>query len=248
MVDTVIVNGRVVSGNGTRETGIAIKDGIIVALAEPEALPPAKRTVDAHGQHVLPGIVDPECHVGSHRPLKDSLDSETRAAAAGGVTTWGIMQSSSKLRKEYIDEPRPEDVVPYSEVMSEFIGVLESNAFIDCFLTGFITTDAQALDIPRVAQEYGRDLVQVLPPHDAGGEHLQRVARTGTGRASGLRRRYRVTWAWRRPPSLGLPASFAFIPRTTRSSDSSKNVSSEPDAPTWRPGTNGLRISARRVT
>ena len=155
MVDTVIVNGRVVSGNGTRETGIAVKDGIIVALAEPEALPPAKRTIDAHGQHVLPGIVDPECHVGSHRPLKDSLDSETRAAAAGGVTTWGIMQSSSKLRKEYNDEPRPEDVVPYSEVMSEFIGVLESNAFIDCFLTGFITTDAQALDIPRVAREFG---------------------------------------------------------------------------------------------
>ena len=89
MVDTVIVNGRVVSGNGTRETGIAVKDGIIVALAQPEALPPARRTIDAHGQHVLPGIVDPECHVGSHRPLQDSLDSETRAAAAGGVTTWG---------------------------------------------------------------------------------------------------------------------------------------------------------------
>ena len=39
--------------------------------------------------------------------------------------------------------------------MPEFIDQVESCSFVDIFLTGFITTDEQALDIPRVAREFG---------------------------------------------------------------------------------------------
>lgn len=154
-MDTVIKNGTIVTSDAVRKCTIGIKDGKIAALALDETILSAARTIDVSGQYVLPGIVDPECHLGTQRPLKDSLSSETRAAAAGGITTWGIMQASPKLRKKYIDTPEPADVVPFSRVMPEFIEQVEANSFIDIFLTGFITTDEQALDITRVAREFG---------------------------------------------------------------------------------------------
>lgn len=154
-LDLVFKGGQVVTREGIRTLAIGVKNGKIAALAPDEGLLTAPRIIDTTGKFVLPGIVDPECHMGTMRPLKDTLKSESRAAATGGVTTWGIMQASPKLRKTYIDEPEPKDVVPFSQVMPEFIEIAESTSFIDCFLTGFITTDEQALDIPRVADEFG---------------------------------------------------------------------------------------------
>jgi dihydropyrimidinase len=154
-LDLIIKGGKVVTGAGIQSMSIGIKDGKIAALAPAETLTEAQQTIDADGKYVLPGLVDPENHLGTHRPLKKSLDSETRAAAAGGVTTWGMMQASPKLRRDYIHEPEPKDVVPFSEVMPEFIEVADSHSFVDIFLTGFITTDEQALDIPKVAHEFG---------------------------------------------------------------------------------------------
>lgn len=151
----VIKGGKVVSKDGIHNLTIGIKDGKITILAPDDELLSAQVVIDAGGKHVLPGLVDPECHLGSLRPLKDSLGSETRGAAAFGVTTWGIMQASPKLRKTYIDEPEPKDVVPFSQVMPEFIEQVETYSNVDIFLTGFITTDEQALDIPKVAKEFG---------------------------------------------------------------------------------------------
>jgi len=154
-MDLVIQHGQVVTSSGVKKVAIGIKDGRIAALTSgPESLE-ARQTIDAEGKYVLPGMVDPENHLGTHRPLKDSFNSETRAAAAGGVTTWGMMQASPKLRKEYIHQPEAKDVVPFSQVMPEFIEIVESHSFVDIFLTGFITTDEQALDIPKVAREFG---------------------------------------------------------------------------------------------
>lgn len=40
-------------------------------------------------------------------------------------------------------------------MLPEFIELVESYSLVDMFLTGFITTDEQALDIPRVGREFG---------------------------------------------------------------------------------------------
>lgn len=154
-MDVVIKGGTVVTSDRTVKSDIAIKGGKIAALVPAGSFLPAARTIDVSGKYILPGIVDPECHLGTQRPLKESLVSETRAAAAGGVTTWGLMQASAKLRRNYIDTPTPADVVRFSEVMPEFIEQVEANSLVDIFLTGFITTDEQAMDIPRVAEQFG---------------------------------------------------------------------------------------------
>lgn len=87
-VDLVIRGGRIVSSAGVVAGGLAIRDGIIVAIAADGALPDADDVIDATGCHVLPGIIDP--HVHFREPgyeYKEDWDSGTAAAACGGVTT-----------------------------------------------------------------------------------------------------------------------------------------------------------------
>src|SRR5262249_59155082 len=88
--DIVFKNGLVVTPGGTIEGGAAIVDGKIAAVGTNDFLPAADREIDLAGRYLLPGAIDPECHLGSHRALADDFQSETRAAAATGVTTWGM--------------------------------------------------------------------------------------------------------------------------------------------------------------
>src|SRR5438309_10106550 len=88
--DMVFKNGLIVTPAGTIEGGVAILGGKIAAVGGDAFLPAAKREIDLAGNYLLPGVIDPECHLGSHRALADDFYSETRAAAAAGVTTWGM--------------------------------------------------------------------------------------------------------------------------------------------------------------
>ena len=89
-VDLKLVGGRVVTGGGVLKAGVAVDGGTIVAVAPDDLLPPARRTIDVRGNHILPGIVDSEAHPGCYVPFEDDLSTESRAAACAGVTTWGI--------------------------------------------------------------------------------------------------------------------------------------------------------------
>src|SRR5437870_13895521 len=101
-MDLVIQHGQVVTSSGVKKVAIGIKDGRIAALTSgPESLE-ARQTIDAEGKYVLPGMVDPENRLGTHRPLKDSFNSEMRASAPGTVTTYRTMQATPKVMKEHI--------------------------------------------------------------------------------------------------------------------------------------------------
>lgn len=64
---------------------VRITGGIIAdVLSEPSGAP-ADRRIDAGAAYVLPGVIDP--HVHSLSDPSEGLESATRAAAAGGVTT-----------------------------------------------------------------------------------------------------------------------------------------------------------------
>jgi len=86
VVDTVIEGGRIVSGDRSFEGAVAIDEGTIVGLGDPRHLPDARRTIDATGRLVMPGIVDPHVHIDDHVSI-DSYETATKAAALGGVTT-----------------------------------------------------------------------------------------------------------------------------------------------------------------
>lgn len=94
---TIITGGHVVNEGRVADVNIIIENGKIVEIT-PNALPtlpPAAELIDATGCYVLPGIIDD--HVHFREPgltQKGDIDTESQAAAAGGVTTYFDMPNT----------------------------------------------------------------------------------------------------------------------------------------------------------
>lgn len=85
--DLVLANARVVTHDADFLGGVAIRAGTIVAVGGDDSLPAATRRIDLEGRVLMPGLVDPHCHLGVNYPYDEDMRSETAAAARGGVTT-----------------------------------------------------------------------------------------------------------------------------------------------------------------
>ena len=137
-VDVVIQNGKVVSPTGITETGIAVKDGKIVALAPAEYLPEAVRTIDAKGKYVIPGLVDAHAHVDTGFMAKretydQCFENETKAAAVGGVTTIGTM-------------PIVESIL---ESFDTWVKAWEKNSFADSVFHFYTSSEKHLEELPK---------------------------------------------------------------------------------------------------
>ncbi len=86
--DTVIINGDVVTERGIEAVEVALKNGQITALLARGTPFESTETIDAAGQYVIPGAIDIHFHCRAPAyPERGDFATETRAAAAGGVTT-----------------------------------------------------------------------------------------------------------------------------------------------------------------
>ena len=87
--DRVIRNGHVVTSEAQFDADIGILNGEITAIAR--GLPAGRDDVDATGLLVMPGGVDPHCHIEQMSGMgvmnADSFESATRSAAMGGTTS-----------------------------------------------------------------------------------------------------------------------------------------------------------------
>lgn len=87
-IDTLVAGGRLVSPMGIHEGSIGIDEGEIVAVGHEGSMPDATTRIDAAGRLVLPGLVDPHVHIDEVAENQvGTMESETAAAALGGVTT-----------------------------------------------------------------------------------------------------------------------------------------------------------------
>lgn len=92
VLDLLITNATVVNATGRVRAHIGVTDGRIATMLAhyAEELPAARRTIDATGRLVIPGGVDPHCHVeqvtGAYKSL-DTYRTATTAALHGGTTT-----------------------------------------------------------------------------------------------------------------------------------------------------------------
>jgi dihydroorotase len=95
--DLVLRGGTVVNQDGTGLGDIGVAGGRIAAIGDLSQAS-AGETVDCHGLHVLPGVVDTQVHF--REPgleHKEDLDSGSRAAVLGGVTAVFEMPNTNPL-------------------------------------------------------------------------------------------------------------------------------------------------------
>jgi dihydroorotase (multifunctional complex type) len=87
-LDTVIAGGDVLLPDGVHRVDLGLANGKVAGVYAPGTAPDATEVIDATGKTSLPGIVDIHFHVRAPAyPERGTVLSETRAAAAGGVTT-----------------------------------------------------------------------------------------------------------------------------------------------------------------
>jgi len=88
MQTILIANANLVNEGSSRPADVFIKNGRIEKIGSSLTDQSADTVIDAQGKALLPGMID--CHVHCREPgleHKADLHSETRAAAAGGVTS-----------------------------------------------------------------------------------------------------------------------------------------------------------------
>jgi len=86
----LIKGGKVVNDDSILEQDVYIDNGIIKEVGKNLQVPGGVETIDAKGLHLLPGGVEPHCHLNFHfmgTRTADDFYSGTRAALAGGTTT-----------------------------------------------------------------------------------------------------------------------------------------------------------------
>jgi dihydropyrimidinase len=131
MAELTLRNGIVVTPGGLVRGGLSTTGGIITQVGADAELPAATREVDAGGRYVIPGIIDPHVHLGigdGAGPEKVARDfaSESRDAAAGGVTT---MITTTLFGTE-----------SRGEVAEEAIKLGDQHSLVDYRLTSVVTT------------------------------------------------------------------------------------------------------------
>ena len=121
-VELRIAGGDVMTAAGRRPADVLVEGEKIVGLVSPDLeVSEVGRTIDAAGKLVVPGMVDP--HVHTREPgftHKEDIETCSRAAAAGGVTTMFGMPnlepptSSAALLDEVLEMYREKSIVDYN--------------------------------------------------------------------------------------------------------------------------------------
>jgi len=95
-IDLLIRGGTVVDQAGGRVADIAISGERIAAIGDLNHIR-AARVVDAKGLHILPGVIDTQVHFREPgQEHKEDLETGSRAAVMGGVTTIFDMPDSQQ--------------------------------------------------------------------------------------------------------------------------------------------------------
>ena len=118
-IDTLIKNGVVVTGDSMKKRHVLIKDGLVFDNCKNYGDVEATEVIDADGKFVLPGIID--AHL--HPVYADRIDTLSKAAATGGITTlipyvgavkaWGQGGDLVDSIKAYIEEGESTSILDF---------------------------------------------------------------------------------------------------------------------------------------
>lgn len=87
-VDLIVKNAKIYSNGTFFEGAVATRDGKISEITNDISGLEAKNIIDANGKYLLPGMIESHIHIREPgRADRGTFFTETKAAAAGGVTT-----------------------------------------------------------------------------------------------------------------------------------------------------------------
>ena len=143
-VDTLIDNGiLVIPKEGLFKACIGITQGKVVGIYDtPQGLSAGER-IDAKGNYILPGLVEPHVHYGYKGNLAGHFQSETASAALGGITT---------VIPFYRDIENPTGLYENIPYIKDVAG---KNSHVDFSLHLLLITRKQLEKIETYYEEYG---------------------------------------------------------------------------------------------
>ncbi len=149
MSDLVVKNVRVVRPNHpeVESLDIAIEDGRFARLAPDIDPSEANEVVDGGGLLAFPGVVDSHMHFGIYHPLAEDIESESRAAATGGVTT-GI--SYMRTGQYYLNKGGS-----YADFFPDVLGMSEGNSYVDYAYHLAPMMSEHIDEIPELIERFG---------------------------------------------------------------------------------------------
>lgn len=127
--DLLIRGGMVVSSSGIYQLDILIKHGKILSLGN-HTKDESREIIDAHGLHVLPGVIDPQVHFRDPGLThKEDLQSGSTAAISGGVTSFLEMPNTNPptISIEAMQEKKNHAAKVCMANYNFFIGATENN-------------------------------------------------------------------------------------------------------------------------
>ena len=96
MKRTLIKNGKLINDEKIFESDILIENGVISKIDSSITINhPNTKVIDAEGNYVMPGIIDDQVHFREPGLThKANIFSESRAAVAGGITSYFEMPNT----------------------------------------------------------------------------------------------------------------------------------------------------------
>jgi dihydropyrimidinase len=153
-LDLVVENGSVVMPDGVFDGDVGIAGGRIAAVGELGRMD-ARERLDVKGLHVFPGAIDPHAHPGNLRPFELDIEEETRAAAAGGITSILGTVKAPRLGQPFKEMTTAEDVCSYDDVFDTARGFIDAGAACDVGFSYVVMDDRHAREIPLYAERHG---------------------------------------------------------------------------------------------
>jgi allantoinase len=132
---------------GTTVGDIHIENEKIIYAGAPKPIADTDLVYDGKGYMAFPGLVDAHMHTGIYNPLAQDAQSESRAAAMGGVTS---MLNYMRTGKYYLNKTGP-----YSSFYPEVLEVSKDNYYSDYAYHIAPINYSHINEIEMLASKYG---------------------------------------------------------------------------------------------
>ena len=178
MSSVLIRNARLVNEGGEFDGDLLVSHGRIVKIAGRIDGENARVEIDANGQWLLPGMIDDQVHFREPgAPAKGSIHSESRAAVAGGITSFMDMPNTqpATLNLEALADKKRRAAINSVANYGFHFGVSQDNldtvaALNPCEVAGVkvfmgASTGNMLVDDPKILERLFAEVPTILLAH-----------------------------------------------------------------------------------